>query len=56
MTSRIVALVQDITGRRVLTYQSQILFNPDLVVEIFVFDRTTDGGFVAAEIYEQKGE
>jgi uncharacterized protein YbcI len=30
------AVVERITGRRVLTYESQVLFDPDYVVEIFV--------------------
>jgi uncharacterized protein YbcI len=56
MASRISGIVQDITGRKVLTYQSQIMFDPDLVVEIFVFDRTTGGAFVAAEIREEESD
>jgi uncharacterized protein YbcI len=56
MTPHIIGIVQDMTGRKVLTYQSQILFDPDLVVEIFVFDRTTDGGFVAAEIRNHEAD
>jgi uncharacterized protein YbcI len=31
-------IVEEVTGRRVLTYQSQILFDPDLVIEVFVLD------------------
>jgi uncharacterized protein YbcI len=31
-------VVERITGRRVLTYESQVLFDPDYVVEIFVLD------------------
>lgn len=38
MTPRLISMVEQLTGRRVLSYQSQILFDPDLVVEIFVFD------------------
>jgi uncharacterized protein YbcI len=30
--------VEQITGRRVLTYQSQVLFAPDYSVEIFLLD------------------
>jgi uncharacterized protein YbcI len=30
--------VERITGRRVLTYNSQILFDPDMVIEVFVLD------------------
>lgn len=33
-----VGAVQRITGRRVLSYESQILFNPTYVVEMFVLD------------------
>jgi uncharacterized protein YbcI len=31
-------VVERITGRRVLSYESQVLFDPDYVVEIFVLD------------------
>jgi uncharacterized protein YbcI len=50
MTSRFVDMVEAVTARKVLTYQSQIMFNPDVVIEIFVFDRELDGEFVSAEI------
>jgi len=39
MAERLTDMVEDVTGRKVLTYQSQILFDPDLVVELFVFDK-----------------
>jgi uncharacterized protein YbcI len=38
MTSRLVGMVEDLTGRNVLGYQSQILFEPDVVIELFFFD------------------
>ncbi|HUR85215.1 MAG TPA: DUF2294 domain-containing protein [Solirubrobacteraceae bacterium] len=38
MTGRLTDMVQRLTNRKVLTYQSQIMFDPDLVVEMFVFD------------------
>ncbi len=38
MTERLTGLVEELTGRKVLTYQSQIMFDPDRVVEMFVFD------------------
>ena len=38
MTERLTNMISKITGRRVLTYQSQVLFGPDVVVEIFVLD------------------
>lgn len=31
-------MVEQLTGRKVATYQSQIMFDPHLVVEMFVFD------------------
>ena len=33
-----VPTVPEMTGRKVLTYQSQIMFGPDRVVETLVFD------------------
>jgi uncharacterized protein YbcI len=37
-------MVERVTGRRVVTYQSQVLFDPNLTIEIFVFDdRGTSG-------------
>ena len=43
-------MVERVTGRRVLTYQSQVLFDPDITVEIFVFEdqREADGSDDAA--------
>ncbi|HEV2774154.1 MAG TPA: DUF2294 domain-containing protein [Solirubrobacteraceae bacterium] len=38
MTGRLTSMVEDITGRSVCTYQSQVMFDPDIVVEMFVFD------------------
>jgi uncharacterized protein YbcI len=38
MTEKLVGMVEEVTRRKVLNYQSQILFDPDRVVEIFVFD------------------
>src|SRR6186997_3044443 len=32
------AKVEALTGRKVLTYQSQILFDPHIVMEVFFFD------------------
>ena len=39
MTGRLIATMEGLTGRRILTRQSQVLFDPDIVVEIFFFDR-----------------
>ena len=38
MTERLTGMIEELTGRKVLTYQSQIMFDPDMVVELFVFD------------------
>ena len=42
MTKRLVGGIEELTGRRVLTYQSQILFNPHVICEIFVFEELAD--------------
>jgi uncharacterized protein YbcI len=52
MTSRIVDMIEGLAHRKVLTYQSQIMFNPDVVVEMFVLDRA-DEGFVAVEVRDE---
>ena len=38
MTERLTNMIEELTGREVLTYQSQVMFDPDVVVEMFVFD------------------
>jgi uncharacterized protein YbcI len=43
MTERLTDKIEELTGRKVLTYQSQILFDPDVVAELFVFDRAAPG-------------
>jgi uncharacterized protein YbcI len=53
MTRRFVDMVEELTARKVLTYQSQIMFDPDVVIEIFVFDRAGEG-FVAAEARDEQ--
>ncbi len=42
MTERLTTMMEELTGRKVLTYQSQVMFDPDLVVEMFVFDSAGD--------------
>jgi uncharacterized protein YbcI len=39
MTSRLIGMVEELTGRKVLGYQSQLIFEPEVVVELFFFDR-----------------
>ncbi len=36
-SEEITGIVEEITGRKVATYHSQIVFDPDLLFEIFVF-------------------
>jgi uncharacterized protein YbcI len=36
--------VEDILERKVATYHSQVLFDPDRLIEIFVLDPSEDGG------------
>jgi uncharacterized protein YbcI len=38
MTSRMIGTIENLTERKVLNCQSQVLFDPDVVIEIFVFD------------------
>ena len=39
MTGRLTEAVERLTGGKVINYQSQIMFDPDMLIEIFVFDR-----------------
>ncbi len=42
MDETLVGKIEEVTGRKVITYQSQILFDPHIVIEIFFFDRPAD--------------
>jgi len=44
MTQNLTGMIEELTGRKVLTYQSQILFDPDIVTELFVFDKAAGAG------------
>jgi uncharacterized protein YbcI len=48
MTERLTDMIERLTGRTVLTYQSQVMFDPDVVVEMFVFDSTATAADRAA--------
>jgi uncharacterized protein YbcI len=39
MAEPLTRIVEEITGGNVVNFQSQVMFDPDLVVEIFVFDQ-----------------
>jgi uncharacterized protein YbcI len=47
MTEVLTGLVEETTGRTVVNYQSQIMFDPDIVVEMFVFDQPREDGIAA---------
>jgi uncharacterized protein YbcI len=38
MAESLIAMVESLTGRTVVNYQSQVLFDPHIVLEIFFFD------------------
>jgi len=38
MAERLVGTIEQLTGRNVVAYQSQVLFNPHIVCELFFFD------------------
>src|SRR3712207_1180881 len=38
MTAQLTGKIEELTGRRVVTYQSQILFDPHIVIELFFFE------------------
>lgn len=42
MTGRMTELIEELTGRKVINYQSQILFDPDISVELFFFEDAVD--------------
>jgi uncharacterized protein YbcI len=45
MAKQLIDLVEQATERKVINFASQIMFEPDIVISTFVFDRA-DGGFV----------
>lgn len=47
MTEVLTDLVEQSTGRTVINYQSQIMFDPDVIVEMFVFEQPRDDGIEA---------
>jgi uncharacterized protein YbcI len=48
MTTRLIGMVEELTGRKVLGYQSQLIFEPEVVVELFFFDRPAEPEEVGA--------
>jgi uncharacterized protein YbcI len=48
MTSRLVGMVEELTERKVRGYQSQVLFDPEVVVEMFFFEEPAEMSEVQA--------
>jgi uncharacterized protein YbcI len=49
MSDHLMTAVSEITGRKVVTYQSQIMFDPHIVIEMFVFaDRAPENTLEAS--------
>jgi uncharacterized protein YbcI len=46
MTGRMTGLIEELTGRKVINYQSQVLFDPDISVELFFFADVVDPGLL----------
>ncbi len=53
MAPRLTTLIEDLTGREVVTYQSQIMFDPDRVVEMFVFSERATPELIQATATSQ---
>lgn len=53
MGERLIGKVEGLTGRRVVTYQSQVMFDPDTIVELFVFDDAAPESAVVATASDQ---
>jgi uncharacterized protein YbcI len=50
MADVLVAKVEALTGRKVVNYQSQIMFDPHIVLEIFFFEPGSDDGTSEVEV------
>jgi len=44
MAQTLTAKIEELTGREVITYQSQVLFDPFIVAELFVFEQAASAG------------
>jgi uncharacterized protein YbcI len=56
MTEKLTGMVEKLTGRKVLTYQSQIMFEPVRVIEMFVFDDRARPEHIRATAEGQLGQ
>lgn len=53
MTQRLSGMIEDLTGRKVVNFQSQIMFDPDVVIEVFVFEDHGREDAIAATVEAQ---
>lgn len=53
MGDALIARVERVTGRKVATYQSQVMFDPDTIVELFLFEDAAPEVAVHATAAEQ---
>lgn len=56
MANRLTDMIEDLTGRTVINYQSQVLFDPDIVIEIFFFDRDVEAEQIQETAHAQLGD
>lgn len=53
MSSRLISKMEELTGRTIVTYQSQVLFEPHIVVELFFFEQPASDDEVRATVESQ---
>jgi uncharacterized protein YbcI len=46
MGERLIGTVEQLTERKVVTYQSQVLFDPHTIIEIFLFEKPFERGTI----------
>jgi uncharacterized protein YbcI len=56
MSQHLIGIVERVTGREVVTYQSQVMFDPDIIVEIFFFAEPVGADALAATARALTGE
>ena len=56
MTEVLTGLVEQTTGRTVVNYQSQIMFDPDIIVEMFFFAEPRKDGIAATVEGQLRGD
>ena len=55
MTQRLTDTMERLTGRKIVNYQSQVMFDPDVLVEMFVFDSEGSSDAIEATAEGQLG-